>query len=129
MKKTIVRIIPTMIYACAIFYLSSRTWNDVSTLPPYMDKVIHFGMYMVFGILVIFSVRLKSWGSLPPQFIISLIIVSLYGVSDEYHQSFVEGRDASFYDWIADAIGGFAGVALGYQISKIKSLFRRRDAV
>ena len=34
----------------------------------------------------------------------------LYGISDEYHQSFVPGREAGVADAIADTIGGFLGV-------------------
>ena len=33
----------------------------------------------------------------------------LYGLSDEFHQSFVSGRNASILDSIADTIGGVVG--------------------
>ncbi len=36
----------------------------------------------------------------------------LYGVSDEWHQSFVPGRDAAFLDIVFDAAGAAIGVAV-----------------
>ena len=36
----------------------------------------------------------------------------LYGLSDEFHQSYVPGRMADPYDWIADAAGATIAVLL-----------------
>jgi VanZ family protein len=35
----------------------------------------------------------------------------LYGLSDEVHQSFIPGRDASVGDVVADALGALLGAA------------------
>lgn len=42
--------------------------------------------------------------------LVSISYCSLYGVSDEWHQSFVVGRQADIYDWLADTLG--ASIAL-----------------
>jgi len=34
-----------------------------------------------------------------------VLVATLYGMSDEWHQSFVHGRDASGFDVLADAAG------------------------
>ena len=39
----------------------------------------------------------------------AIAIASLYGVSDEYHQLFVPGRDFDVLDLVADAIGSVVG--------------------
>ena len=39
----------------------------------------------------------------------SMIIVVLYGVSDEVHQMFVPGRTAALDDVVADTIGAVVG--------------------
>ena len=39
-------------------------------------------------------------------FLLSLILVVLYSLSDEFHQSFVPSRTASIYDCAIDAVGG-----------------------
>jgi VanZ family protein len=43
---------------------------------------------------------------------LSIISASLYGVSDEIHQSFVPYRHGSFTDVIADILGAVCGVYL-----------------
>jgi len=34
-----------------------------------------------------------------------VLVATLYGISDEWHQGFVHGRDASGFDVLADAAG------------------------
>lgn len=41
----------------------------------------------------------------------AIVISSLYGVSDEYHQLFVPGRSFDALDMVADAIGSVAGAS------------------
>jgi VanZ family protein len=45
------------------------------------------------------------------RFAIAVVVGSLYGASDEYHQTFVPGRSGNdLGDWIADTIGTALGV-------------------
>jgi hypothetical protein len=44
----------------------------------------------------------------------AIIVATLYGVSDEFHQVFVPGRTADRYDVLADCIGATVGVAVGW---------------
>ena len=48
-----------------------------------------------------FSIHCNAWGS--------ILIVSVFGASDEWHQSFTPGRSATVADWVADTLG--AGLA------------------
>jgi VanZ family protein len=54
-------------------------------------------------------------------FLISLALVVLYALSDEYHQSFVASRTASIYDSLIDMSGGLTALL-------IYALWRRRSA-
>ncbi|MEO6004923.1 MAG: VanZ family protein [Opitutus sp.] len=70
------------------------------------DKVVHFSVY---GLLATFVVRLrpgKRWA------LTSILLVSLYGASDEWHQSFTPGRSVELADWIADTAGAALAVIL-----------------
>ena len=49
-----------------------------------------------------------------------LALVPLIGALDEWHQLYVPGRDASVYDWIADALGTFAFVYAYYRAAIAK---------
>jgi VanZ family protein len=56
---------------------------------------------------------------------LTVLIATLYGVTDEYHQTFVPSRSAEGLDVVADAVGAFAGAgaawAWGYTSSRAKS--------
>ena len=41
----------------------------------------------------------------------AIVIASLYGVSDEYHQMFVPGRSFDVLDMVADTIGSVIGAS------------------
>lgn len=70
------------------------------------DKLLHMGLYFGFGIILYLtfhsseSIFLRKYA---PLFAIAIGI--LYGVTDEYHQSFVPGRVSSTADLLANGIG------------------------
>ena len=41
--------------------------------------------------------------------IVTVCLVSAYGASDEWHQSFVPLRDSDVYDWLTDTLAGVIG--------------------
>ena len=45
---------------------------------------------------------------------ITIIVVSFYGMTDEVHQAFVPFRESSWPDWLADTLGGVIG-AVGFR--------------
>ncbi|NOZ12731.1 MAG: hypothetical protein GXO69_03670 [Acidobacteria bacterium] len=65
----------------------------------WQDKLEHIAAYFVLGFLA-----RKAAPSAP--FWMILLFVSLYGLSDEFHQYFVPGRDCSLLDFAADVSGG-----------------------
>ena len=78
------------------------------------DFVLHAGAYFVMAVL---AVRALARGLLEPASRAALWggvgIAILYGVSDEWHQSRVPERVASWSDVLADSAGAlFAGAAL-----------------
>jgi len=44
-----------------------------------------------------------------PLVLLATVITSLYGATDELHQSFVPERMADIRDWVADTLGGLLG--------------------
>jgi hypothetical protein len=43
---------------------------------------------------------------------LAVLIVSAFGATDEWHQSFVPGRDCDVFDWLADTAGAALAVTL-----------------
>lgn len=70
----------------------------------HQDKLMHAGAYFIMGV---FAWRFFNdyINKALLTFLISLCFCSLYGFSDEWHQSYVPGRDASVLDWLADTFG------------------------
>jgi VanZ family protein len=76
------------------------------------DKLAHFAEYFILGLLLFRSVRWdiseSPWATF--GFLVSVAVT--IGALNEFCQSFVPGRDMSIGDWVADAVGAAAGVAL-----------------
>ncbi len=74
------------------------------------DKVAHF---CVFGLLATNLLRLESvWRRPGWRAWIAIGVVSFFGASDEWHQSFTPGRAVEFADWLADTSGAALAVTL-----------------
>ena len=52
----------------------------------------------------------EGWSKWPAW--LAVLIVSAFGVTDEWHQSFVPGRDADVFDWLSDTLGAALAVVL-----------------
>jgi VanZ family protein len=100
---------PVLAHMALIFAASSR--SDTSAVPSAIpDKVVHFAVYAVLGALILRAVsgRRRS-GVTRSGLLVSVFIATLYGVSDEWHQSFVPGRTPDAMDVVADLAGASAG--------------------
>ena len=106
-----------LLWAAVIFTLSTQ-----SSLPkvgpdfPLKDKIAHLAVYALLGWLIGRALLRGHRLSLPKAAGLAIILVSLYGVSDEWHQSFIADRTVSAGDWLADTLGGALGqLALCYE--------------
>jgi len=103
----ILRVVPMLAVMGTIFFLSHQPDYFVK-LPDIFsfDKLLHAVAYGVLAATVLFAapteLRKKS-----PSFtaVLAMIICLLYGISDEFHQSFIPGRYASIWDVAADLLG------------------------
>lgn len=100
---------PAAGWAAVLFLLSAAAGSSFGPSVRHLDKVAHFGLYMVLG-AALARVRLIRVPQLPHALLIALGV--LYGVSDEFHQSFVPGRTPDVRDWVADALGVLVGYGL-----------------
>ena len=97
----------TLSYMGIIFYLSSQHNLHLPKLPRNFDKVVHMCAYIPLAYL--FYLSLKKSGMNKYIFVLAVIFASIYGITDEFHQVIVPGRDASIGDLLADALGAFLG--------------------
>jgi VanZ family protein len=94
-----------MAWMTTIFFLSSQTRLPVPHMLGYQDKLEHATAYGLLAACLLLAQTRKTSGYSRFQISISVLIASLYGISDEFHQSFVPGRTPDPLDWLADTGG------------------------
>ena len=71
------------------------------------DWAAHFLEYGFFTLTLVFATTdgFALEARTPARIAAAVAIASLYGITDEWHQSFVIDRQASVIDWAADTVG------------------------
>lgn len=144
--QTILRWLPALLLAIAIFCFSATPGEDVAqsyhsveatlqiitptaapadpivaSVPPAIDwlKAGHAIGYFGLGLTVLFGLSARSRWS--PS--IALILCFLYSITDEFHQIFTPGRSASPRDILLDTTAALVGVAvmLGIMVSRSRT--------
>jgi VanZ family protein len=73
---------------------------------PNIDKLLHSLIYGLLAAATLFAVQGELFFKRPRQAGIFVILFCLlYGISDEWHQSFIPGRMPSIWDIAADTTG------------------------
>ena len=110
-KKILGLRLPVILWMGVIFTGSSigsfpRVGGDAT------DAIVHRTVHLMeFAILGGLVLRAVGDGRLLTRraFVATLIIVTLYGVSDEFHQRFTPGRSSELSAVAFDAVGGLIG--------------------
>lgn len=97
-----------------------------------VSPVGHFTEYLLLGAVLANALRFTPWtifernatahpagmlGDFPSP-LVALILSSLYGVSDEFHQIFTPGRSCDPMDWLVDTCAAAIGAAIVWTILK-----------
>lgn len=102
-----IRLIPMLFVMGMIFFLSHQPGDDLD-LPsiPFLDKVAHFFVYGVLAMAILWVPSGQFKKARPLATCAGVVLLCLaYGVTDEFHQSFISGRFVSGGDVIADVAG------------------------
>jgi VanZ family protein len=108
---------PVALWAGLLFLASSR--SDIGPAGRVPDWMTHGTAYLIFAMLIARAVRGGFGRPLVASTAVAIVLAAtLYGVSDEWHQSFVPGRDSSAGDVAKDAAGAALGVLLFRRLAK-----------
>ena len=119
MRRTILALWGPFVAALVVvFWLSSLSRVPVAHL--YWDKLLHAVGYAVLGVLALRAFHGGFWRLRLEPTLYAALVVILWGISDEFHQSFVPGRDASPWDVLAD-VAGFAIAVLLFATLTLRS--------
>lgn len=92
------------LWAAAIFALSA---TPGSALPGGYSVQAHFIEYFVLAALLYLALSVDR--NRRVALAVAIVLASAYGVTDEFHQSFVPMRMPDPIDWLIDTAGAVAG--------------------
>lgn len=109
-KYPFFRVVPAVLCMAVIFKLSSMTTEELEDFPQIWDKLAHFCEYATLAGCYAMLWTRKEWSKRQWLRVLVVGVLALaYGCTDEFHQSFVDGRDSSALDLVADFTGGLMG--------------------
>lgn len=107
------RFLPALGMMTAIFFVSSQP-GDQLTLPTFLnfDKAWHMLEYGILAVTCLFAFHPVPDHAKTKTALEIILFATLYGISDEFHQSFVPLRMACVEDVVADFLGAAIIVGL-----------------
>ena len=100
------RWLPVVLYAALIFTGSSIPGDAINPHFTVHDKIIHATEYAGFAFLLAHAFGLRRWW-------LAIVAGVLFGISDEFHQTFTPHRSGNdLGDITADAVGSVIGAVV-----------------
>jgi VanZ family protein len=111
LKRFLIYWLPVVALCAFIFVQSAFPSPDVLPSWPFSDKFAHAGVYGLLAFLLGRALSTVDRVQRNPVWLwaFAVVLSTLYGLSDEWHQSFVAARTADPADLLADAVGAAAG--------------------
>lgn len=117
--------VPMIVVMGTIFFLSHKSGDEID-LPDfaYSDLVAHMLIYGLLGATILYA-----WGDRKKLYPFKVVLCTvlaclLYGISDEFHQSFIPGRYVSGMDVLADTVGAILVCGLWWFSSKKSFVYK-----
>lgn len=117
-SKNFILFLPLLLASISIFIASHQEGVPFNTsIFIFQDKVYHFIAYFIYGITI--QIYLNSFNLKTKKYVLLTILIgSLFGASDEFHQYFIPYRTLEFFDWVADTFGVIASLSQRNVIKK-----------
>jgi len=114
---------PPLLLMAAIFVLSAQPSLDsgLGVADQIGRKLVHFAEYALLTFLCWRALRTRA--STRQAALAAFLVAAAYAVTDEYHQSFVEGRHGTVLDWAIDAAGA---AAAALHLARVRARRRAR---
>ncbi len=114
-----------LLWMALIFFLSAQSQlPNLTPAAPGLEEIGgHLSAYFVLALLLRWTlagagVRHPAWWAVG--------LCALYGISDEFHQSFVPHRDPAVGDWMNDVLGASAAMLLSWLATRLTLRHRSR---
>jgi VanZ family protein len=105
--------LPPLLLMGVIFFFSAQPSLDsgLGVIDSVGRKIVHFAEYALLCFL--WWRALATVMSPGRAALLAFLLASGYAATDEYHQSFIDGRHGSALDWAIDTAGAATAAALG----------------
>ncbi len=108
--------LPAVGWAGLIFFLSHQpqsAYDRLGLTGELLSVAGHLVVYAGLMATLVLAIRRGSGLAGDRVFALAFLLAALYGLTDEFHQSFVPGRKATLIDWAIDLVGaGLVWLAL-----------------
>ncbi len=101
--------------------------STVSSLQFIVRKGAHFTIYTIMGILSFTAFVTYEKMRLRLRCSLAFLVSAGYSVTDEYHQTFIEGRSGELRDVLIDSSGVLLGILLSLGIYKIICVIKSKE--
>ncbi len=123
----------TLIWAIFILIICLIPGDNIKNINPinipYLDKLIHFFMYMVLSVLLVSSIRRSSFFSKNPNlsYLLIVLLAIIYGGSIELLQRLeIFSRNSDIIDFMANTAGVISGLFIYFVLKKIITKILRK---
>ena len=106
--------------------LPSASHQTLELLHHLIRKCAHFTEYFILSLLILRGIRAGEKGWHLRWALVTVLIVFGYAGLDEFHQSFVPGRQAAFTDVLIDTSGGVAAQLIASLVVLLGGVRRNR---
>ena len=119
------KIVHSINYRLGMDWTPAEQALRVMTFEYYVRKLAHFGEFLLLAVTLVIPLYVHGVRK-ARLFFLTMLICALYALSDEYHQSFIEGRSPQILDTAVDCCGSLVGTLLGWAACHIgkKTIFK-----
>ncbi|MCX6816818.1 MAG: VanZ family protein [Candidatus Beckwithbacteria bacterium] len=108
--------LPAMIWMVIIFFISGQPINNPGVAFSWLDfifkKTGHLTEYAILYGLIFRAVSQKGKFTYKKIFMTAFVLGLIYALTDEWHQTFVTGREGTLRDVGFDSLGMLAGLII-----------------
>lgn len=104
-----------LIIWCVLIFIGSSLPAASASKNPLIDFIFHKLVHIIeYAILFLFSYKAFN-----KKIFLAFLFVFVYSISDEFHQTFVPGRNGKIQDVLVDLIGAGTGGAVLWKLPQI----------
>ncbi len=128
MRKYLIRNIIWCIIIFVLCAMPGKSLPETSFNIPYIDKIVHLGMFFVMGIFLCAELKYQTSLSFSKITLITILSVSFYGGLIEVLQHYVfVDRSGDYVDFIFDVAGGGSAALIYPWLKRKKDIFIKKE--